>query len=502
MPTLLSSPSKWQFVTRAALVAVLVAGFLSGPGRPDQAIAAPNPEASFTDCAGQTDIPETECLALLALYNSADGDNWIDNTDWWVTADLCDWFGVICDGVPGNVSDINMSGNNLNGSLPAEIGDLTSMGYMDVGGNLLSGSIPAEIGALTNLQILYLNDNQLTGSIPPELENLSILMDLSFHTNQLTGSIPPELGSLSLLQYLNLHDNQLSGTIPPALGSLSNLVSLYLDTNRLSGPLPQEFTNLSFLTKLFYYNTTLCAPGNVDFQNWLTGVPTRNTTNLHCDVIFSDGFESGDTTAWSSTVEGPAQLSGLFSGQYLPPGLGLIVHPKAAAQGGYGLGAIVEDNHPMFVQDDTPAAETQYRARFNLFVKSLTAGNNKGMGILLGSGTGKSFQVFTGWDGAQHVVVARVGWDDGHWTWTSFYAIPTNDWIFVEIDWAAATGDGNNDGYFSLYLDGVLQETIPTLDNDTVSVDTVRLGPFYVSPGATGIVGFDAFSSENVYPKP
>ncbi len=464
---------------KVTFMALLLAALLfAGSGMPDRAIAAETYAGSYTGCANpgdQTDIPEAECDALVAIYNSTAGASWNFNTGWLVDNTPCSWRGVTCSSVPGNVTELDSANNNLTGSIPAEIGNLASLEYLDMYNNNLAGSIPAEIGSLTSLQSILLNNNTLTGSIPPELGNLTSLYELELNVNQLIGSIPSELGSLTALDHLNLN------------------------TNQLSGPLPQTFTNLTGLLTFYYHNTNLCAPDNVAFQNWLTGVPTKNGTTLYCEVVFSDGFESGDTSAWSSTVESPAQLGGLFSDQYIPPGLGLIVHPKAAYLGGYGLGAIVEDKHPMFVQDDSPAAETSYRARFYLLVKSLTANPYKGMGLLLGSGTGKSFQVFAGWDGAQHVIVARVGEDHGAWTWTSYYVIPTNDWVLVEIDWTIATGDGNNDGFFSLYLDGVLKEVVPSLDNDAVSVDSVKLGPFYVSPGVTGIIGFDAFSSESVY---
>ena len=44
---------------------------------------------------------------------------------------------------------------------------------------------------------LVLTGNQLTGAIPPELGGLSNLTRLVLHVNQLTGEIPPELGNLS-----------------------------------------------------------------------------------------------------------------------------------------------------------------------------------------------------------------------------------------------------------------------------------------------------------------
>ena len=38
-------------------------------------------QAAFTSCADVTEIPQSECEALVALYNSTDGDNWYTNTD-------------------------------------------------------------------------------------------------------------------------------------------------------------------------------------------------------------------------------------------------------------------------------------------------------------------------------------------------------------------------------------------------------------------------------------
>ena len=84
-------------------------------------------------------------------------------------------------------------------------------------GNQLSGSIPAQLGDLTNLESLYLYGNQLSGSIPIQLGNLTNLTRLYLYGNRLSGSIPAQLGNLTNLGYLYLHNNQLSGCIPRAL---------------------------------------------------------------------------------------------------------------------------------------------------------------------------------------------------------------------------------------------------------------------------------------------
>ena len=50
--------------------------------------------------------------------------------------------------------------------------------------------------------------NQLTGSIPVALIQLTLLENLFLESNQLTGSIPPEIGSFMHLELLYLDNNQ------------------------------------------------------------------------------------------------------------------------------------------------------------------------------------------------------------------------------------------------------------------------------------------------------
>ena len=77
--------------------------------------------------------------------------------------------------------------------------------------------------SIDNTTELSLWNNQLTGSIPPEIGNLTNLNYLSLSFNQLTDSIPPKIGNLTNLTYLDLSNNQLTGSIPPKIGNLTNL---------------------------------------------------------------------------------------------------------------------------------------------------------------------------------------------------------------------------------------------------------------------------------------
>nr|NIM13762.1 hypothetical protein [Candidatus Aminicenantes bacterium]NIM80428.1 hypothetical protein [Candidatus Aminicenantes bacterium]NIN19821.1 hypothetical protein [Candidatus Aminicenantes bacterium]NIN43697.1 hypothetical protein [Candidatus Aminicenantes bacterium]NIN86447.1 hypothetical protein [Candidatus Aminicenantes bacterium] len=199
-------------------------------------------------------IPASERAALIALYNSTNGDSWTNNSGWKTPPLDTDgfampgtentWYGIVS-GI--NVTQISLSNNNLSGSIPSTLGNLGSLELLNMCDNQLSGSIPSELGNLNSLWGIFLNTNQLSGSIPSELANISILQDLYLHYNQLSGSIPPELGNVSTLEGLNLSNNQLSGSIPSELGNLSRLDWLSLSGNQLSGSIPSELGNLGRL---------------------------------------------------------------------------------------------------------------------------------------------------------------------------------------------------------------------------------------------------------------
>jgi Leucine-rich repeat (LRR) protein len=230
------------------------------------------------NCAAVTEIPTTECEALVALYNNTGGANWYNNAGWKVTNMPCSWDGVSCRG--GHVSSLFLSNNGLTGSIPArELTNLTHLMYLDLSQNPFTGSIPTELGNLTSLTYIDLSNNSLTGSIPTELGNLSNLEHLSLYGNQLTGSIPRELGNLTNLSDLNLYYNQLTGSIPSELGNLSNLERLELYSNQLTGSIPSQLGNL---TKLDFFSLA---------ENQLSGsIPSElgNMSNLRYLSLYSN----------------------------------------------------------------------------------------------------------------------------------------------------------------------------------------------------------------------
>ena len=210
---------------------------------------------------------ETTFNALKALYRATNGGSWHNSTGWDTTTaptsieDFNDWYGVTVEG--GNLTNLDMIQNDLTGTIPPEIGNLTNLQTLSLGLNQLTGTIPPEIGNLTNLRNLDLGVvgvNQLTGPIPPEIGNLTNLIRLALDNNQLTGPIPPEIGNLTNLVELLLSGNELTGPIPAWIGNLTNLTILGLWDNELTGTIPAEIGNLTNLVELLLSGNELTGP--------------------------------------------------------------------------------------------------------------------------------------------------------------------------------------------------------------------------------------------------
>ncbi len=241
-------------------------------------------------------IPASERLVLTTLYVAANGASWTTSTNWNGPAGTeCTWYGVTCDAGENHVIYINLTNNNLRGSLAflpnltrleriylnhnqldylfPDLSTLTSLQYVQIFDNKFSGALPAlppsilefdaranqfsgaipSLAALVNLQRYLVGNNNLNGTIP-SLTGLSSLTIFNVTNNQLTGSIPA-LAGLSYLDYFDAGLNQLTGAIP-SLAGLSSLSSFRVNDNQLTGPIP-SLTGLSNLVIFEVQNNQL-----------------------------------------------------------------------------------------------------------------------------------------------------------------------------------------------------------------------------------------------------
>ena len=279
------------------------------PVRSAKALAVPTPTPTQSTGNTQTEFPDTERTALTALYDATDGADWKINDGWLGDGALDKWLRVTTD-ENGQVTGLDLGSNQLNGEIPAELGNLSRLELLYISDNNLTGALPQSLTGISGLESFHFHNNSglcapidetfqawLRGiakvrgsSCAPEdsLEDREVLVELYgaldgekwtnntnwlierpirewygvtndasgrvngllLDGNELTGELPMELGSLSSVQRLELGNNKLSGEIPTELGSLSNVQRLELGNNKFTGEIPTELGNLGNLEVL------------------------------------------------------------------------------------------------------------------------------------------------------------------------------------------------------------------------------------------------------------
>ena len=234
---------------------------------------------------------------LVKLYNSTNGDEWINDESWLSDNPIPAWHGVEAD-ANGKVTALDLRQNNLRGNLIPEIGQLTDLTALNLGGNQLTGTIPPEIGKLAELSSLLLNGNRFSGKIPDELGVLNKLQTMRVFPNKfkdctitdplrlvetndfnelstpfcalvkiydstggdewtndehwftdtpLTTWHGVDADATGEITGLDLQQNNLRGMLIPEIGHLTDLTVLNLGGNRLTGTIPPEISNLTLL---------------------------------------------------------------------------------------------------------------------------------------------------------------------------------------------------------------------------------------------------------------
>ncbi|KAF3442365.1 hypothetical protein FNV43_RR16281 [Rhamnella rubrinervis] len=171
-----------------------------------------------------------------------------------VTCDCSFESGTVC-----HVKTIQLKGLNLTGELPAEFGNLTFLEEIDLTHNYINGSIPSSLSRAP-LRILSLLGNRLSGTIPKEIGDISTLRELVLQENQLEGSLPEELGNLINLERLVLSANNFTGSIPSNFGNFKNLTDFRIDGNSITGSIPSFIGNWTKLDRLDIQGTSMEGP--------------------------------------------------------------------------------------------------------------------------------------------------------------------------------------------------------------------------------------------------
>lgn len=103
-------------------------------------------------------VSSSERAVLETLYQATNGDTWRHNSGWLGEVGTeCSWDGVTCN-EQGSVKELFFNSNNLTGTIPPELGQLSQLSLLDLRLNFLTGTIPSE---LQNLSKLFIFDFQI-----------------------------------------------------------------------------------------------------------------------------------------------------------------------------------------------------------------------------------------------------------------------------------------------------------------------------------------------------
>ena len=259
---------------------------------------------------------------LMDLYTGTFGGDWTNDANWASEEPVGSWHGVTAN-EQFRVTALDLSENNLNGALPADLGDMTFLTELIVNGNAeLSGPIPFSLSELGMQQLQYggtmlctVRDEDFRAwlnAIPTRdgeflacNEERSDLMKLyeamggeswtesanwgtdaplgnwfgirvdsagrvtaiNLNRNNLSGEVPPEIQYFPKLDTLRLDYNRLEGEIPPEIGELTGLKRMDIDGNPFTGGIPPELGKLVNLEEFWIAGPQLTGPIPPEFGN-------------------------------------------------------------------------------------------------------------------------------------------------------------------------------------------------------------------------------------------
>ncbi|KAF6986834.1 hypothetical protein CFC21_004547 [Triticum aestivum] len=157
-----------------------------------------------------------------------------------------------------NLQQLILESANIIGTTLQFVSNLTSLNMLEVSHNQLSGSMPVEIGALANLTYLDLQQNNLSGSVPVEIGKLTKLTYLDLSFNNLSGVMTEDhFVGLMNLKYIDLSENYLEVIVDSHWVPPFNLESAWLSYCNLGPKFPKWLQWQKSIRELIIPNTGL-----------------------------------------------------------------------------------------------------------------------------------------------------------------------------------------------------------------------------------------------------
>jgi Leucine-rich repeat (LRR) protein len=237
---------------------------------------------------------QTDSLALVAIFNAADGANWKASRKWDLEKPMPDWPGVKLNegGRVIEMSITNGTVSTVEWEIPAELAQLTELQTLQIVGSKLKGEIPEFLYNMINLSKIRLNTNNLTGALSEKLGQLTELTELYINGNkEFGGTIPQSIGQLTKLESINIAQTAIGGEIPQSLSQCTALKNFMAYSNKLSGEIPDFWEQLPNVGVLQLYGNpdiTGPIPASIGTLKKATGIQLKEC-NLTGNIPASFG---------------------------------------------------------------------------------------------------------------------------------------------------------------------------------------------------------------------
>ena len=277
----------------------------------------------------QVDYRQADSLALVAVYNAADGANWKESRRWTLTEPMDTWPGIKLN-EEGRVTEVNITNGTVTTvewEIPEALADLTELSTLQIVGSKLKGEIPAFLYDMTKLAIIRLNTNNLTGALSDKISQWTNLTDLYINGNkELGGTIPQTIGQLKNLVSINIAQTAIGGEIPQTLAQCTSLKNFMAYSNKLSGQIPDFWDQLPNIGVLQLYGNpdiTGPIPASIGSLKLATGIQLKE-----CNLTGNIPASFGGLEKCGNLMLNGNKLSGVVPAE-------VQAHPKWQATSGW-----------------------------------------------------------------------------------------------------------------------------------------------------------------------